>query len=41
MIILAVAVSDKKEQQTKINEIISEIKNYEEFIIKKLKEFGS
>ncbi|MEK6913666.1 MAG: hypothetical protein AABW47_03270 [Nanoarchaeota archaeon] len=38
MIILAVGISNKKMQQETINKIISEIKNYETFIVKKLKE---
>ena len=37
MIILAVGINNKKAQQETIDEIISEIKNYEEFIIKRLK----
>ena len=37
-IILAVGISDKKMQQITINKIISEIKEYEKFIVKKLKE---
>lgn len=37
-IILAVGISGKKMQQITINRIISEIKNYEEFIVKRLKE---
>lgn len=38
-IILAVGISNKKLQQQTINKILSEIKEYEKFIIKKLKEY--
>jgi mRNA-degrading endonuclease RelE of RelBE toxin-antitoxin system len=37
-IILAVGISDKKAQQPTINKIVSEIENYKEFIIKRLKD---
>jgi len=37
-IILAVGISNKKMQQITINKIISEIKEYEKFIVKRLKE---
>ena len=37
-IILAVGISNKKMQQTTINKIISEIKEYERFIVKRLKD---
>jgi len=37
MIILAVGISNKKMQQVTINKIISEIKGYEKFIVKRLK----
>jgi mRNA-degrading endonuclease RelE of RelBE toxin-antitoxin system len=36
MIVLAVGISNKKTQQETINKIISEIKEYEKFIIKEL-----
>ena len=38
LIILALAISDKKTQQETINEILSNIENYKEFISRKLKE---
>ncbi len=38
MVVLAVGISNKKAQQDTINEIISEIKNYDGFVIKKLEE---
>ncbi len=38
MIILAVAISNKKTQQAEIDKIISEIRNYELFIRKKFEE---
>ncbi len=37
-IILAVGISNKKMQQITINKIISEIKEYERFIVKRLKD---
>jgi len=37
-IILAVGISNKKTQQITINKIISEIKEYEKFIAKRLRE---
>jgi hypothetical protein len=36
MIVLAVGISNKKTQQDTINKIISDIKEYEEFIIREL-----
>jgi putative component of toxin-antitoxin plasmid stabilization module len=38
MIILALAISDKKTQQDTINRIFSELKNYKEFIEEKIKD---
>ncbi len=38
MIVLALAISDKKTQQETINKIIGELKNYKEIIEDKLKE---
>ncbi len=40
-IILAVGISSKKMQQPTINKIISEIKGYEKFIVKRLKKQGN
>ena len=40
-IILAVGISNKKMQQITINKIISEIKEYEGFIVKRLKDWGN
>jgi len=40
MVILALAISDKKAQQKTIDKIISELKNYKEIIEKKIKEHG-
>ena len=37
MVILAIAISDKKEQQETIDKIVSELKNYKEIIEKRLK----
>lgn len=41
MIILAIAVSDKKMQQATIDNVIAEIKSYEEYIVKRLKEVSN
>ena len=38
MIVLAVGISNKKTQQMTIDKIISEIKEYENYIVKRLKE---
>jgi hypothetical protein len=38
LIILALAISDKKTQQGTINKIISELKNYKDVIDKKISE---
>ena len=40
MIILAVGISSKKMQQTSINKIISEIREYEKFIAGRLRKQG-
>lgn len=40
-IILAVGISSKKMQQITINKIISEIREYERFIVKRLREQGN
>ena len=37
MIVLALAISDKKTQQETINKIVSELKNYKEIIEKRIK----
>ncbi len=37
-IVLAIAIGDKKTQQKTINKILSEINNYKEEIVKRLKE---
>lgn len=37
MVVLAVGISNKKTQQETISKIISEIKEYEKFIVKRLK----
>jgi len=37
MVILAVAISDKKTQQETIDAIVSELKNYKEIIEKKIR----
>lgn len=39
-VILAVGISDKKAQQETINRVISEIKEYEKFILEKLREIN-
>ena len=41
MIILTIAISNKKMQKATIKKIIEEIKSYEEFIVKKLKEVSN
>jgi len=40
MVILAIAISDKKAQQETIDKIISRLDYYREFVIKKLKEIN-